>query len=1499
MIDKGIETMDNKITWDQTPYHKRPLNANSYFDLIIESSKKVRSTSVRSLPHLIFQKLAHRKEDSEIILSHDGNTLVSVSLPRLRFIVLSLFKEFQRRNIRQRDTILMASISGNNELFIALLFTALAAFGVRVLLPMFMETKELVDWIKLTNCRGVILPGKEIFSLNHHEKEKGIIKDILDTASLLNLPGYDAHQDLRIRELLYGDFPDIDFPDDPLVKQTLAQSGPETEAMIITTSGSSGRSKLVVYEQGAFIRSCLSWSEANFFSKNKLGGRGFTPLFTHTMGVRAYFNALWTGTPVCLINTEWLEEKPEIVRYFIMHMKPEHITGGPSVFNLLLELMRTFPEIKHSFRRHIKTIVSSGAPHNSKTFRAVESAFGIKMHNAYGTTETQQALSTVLDDNAGEETLKTLGPPLPGVKIGLKKISSEDNLYQLFINSPFGAKTIIKDKNNNSGVPNGYFYLGDIIKLTKNNRIIYAGRENRDFLKDGFGVKIPLNSMKDYYKKIYKKAKHIEYYPVKNQPGLGALIFIENRSLPRDIVDDIPTIKTYSCLLAEINSSLYKILEPFEYRHRLVTRFMLVNSPVPKTRKGTVSKFQIETQFKDVIDALGDPFSQKAKAEIVERKALLSNSLTQHLNPYIGKMLSGAGIDYSYHRGEKDTLYAFRDGKEIEILDLVGGYGTNLLGHNHRGLKNSLFSFLNSDEISLSDQASIQRYAGELAEKLNLTVGAITGRDYNVLLGSTGSEAVEMALHHALFEWQKAIDKMESKQYKLYADKAGDLVREAWDKNRKILSSAPIHVITLKNAFHGNTSGSRALLGNQEKRLLFQNMTGIKPIFIDDRSPDWKKQIEKSLKRTAIRIEKIGSVNGRLVKKKVDFDTVIAAIAEPIIGEGGVRIVDKKFLKHLSKFRFPLIMDEIQCGLGRSGSFLASEGIEADYYLFAKTLGGGFEKISAVLIDKDRYKEKFGELYLSTFSNGGMAACTALEVLSIIKRENLPQRVLNQGVYLSKKLKKIQRKYPGVIDELTGRGLMQGIRFKNFSDSGSFFLRVLYEKKLMGLFFSSYLLRKHNIRILPTLSAPNILRVEPSAYITTAEIDRFADALEELAEKLDGLKLYELCLPLLDGDPFEDNKGKKPKQGYFYTHIDKPAPGSVQVAFIAHFTYPLDELRLLEKEFCQASDTGLRLLFNKIQMLMEMKPFVLFAKNIFRGKVHFTFICLPLDSASLEQHHKEGKSCKVLSKIQDAVDLAAGRGAKVVSLGGYTSILSNNASAILEPRGVKVITGNTLTAASGIRRLVEDIKRREEFQKKNTLAVIGAAGNIGSIITEKLLERDDQFKKIILIGRNGNKQEKLAAEMSALGYVNKNIELAIAEELSALKECDVITVAANTSDPIIFPHHIAHDFPVLISDMSVPSAVSPEVKKMKNVINHPFVSYITLSEDPDFIMSSCTPRGSLYCCAAEAILCGLERVDVPLRGRITVEAIDVVSQLADKYHFFNGMGSAKSFKGTE
>lgn len=1449
-------------------------------------------TKVRNLADLIFSPLDHRNEKGHIILSHDKKQYVTISLQRFRYIHRQLYQNFLEKGIKPGQTILLAGIPGNNELFQALLFSSLSSYGVRVLMPMFMENNEVDSWLKATGCTAAILPIQEIDHLQHHEKVKSMVTDIRKKIQIHGLPIYDSVTSFNLRTLITEHCPEKNFANLPLVKEVINNTNRKQESLIITTSGSTGKSKLVVYQQEAFIKSCLSWQAAGMLDESQLGGRGFTPLFSHTMGIRTFYNALWTGHPACLINTEWFEEQPEIVRYFLLKMKPEHITGGPAAFNLLLEMARNFPELIPSFRKHFKTLVSSGAPFDTKLLRELQSVFELPVYNALGTTETQQVTNTILSDSSMSQISGDLGRPLPGVTLGLVKTETK-GLYQLHIQTPFGCSRILDEASKTSR--DHYFYTGDVVRF-KNGSLIYAGREGKDFFKDGFGVKIPIDSVRQYYRDLDPQVKHIEYFTLQGEAGIAALIFIDDPNLPAGRATSNEVSGRIKSRFETINENLIGLLSPFEFRHRSVRRFSVVNAPPPQTAKGNIPSKQIQQRYAQTILGLRKYFVTEDWIHEIRKRHLQADAFTEHANSYVGRYLRDLKMDWAYHRAQKDSLVYYKDGHEVEVLDLVGGYGSNLLGHNYPALQKAMMHFVHSGAPAISNQGSIHSEVGTLAEKFNEIVRRKTGKNFRVVLASTGSEAVEMALHHACLEWRNRMHRLEQAQLQNYGGSEKRLVREIWSKNRQKIDEARLRVITLKSAFHGHSSAARALGSNKEQRTAFANFSPLKALAMDDTSPGWQKRIDQHVAANNIQLT---FLQGRGKPPQIitqNISTIIAAIAEPITGEGGVRVVNKAFLQYLSGFDFPLIVDEIQSGLGRSGHFLASEGIDGNYYLFGKALGGGYAKISALLIESDRYIHEFGKYYVSTFSNGELAARIAREALTLIETLNIPSRASRHGNYLRNRLERVIAKYPDVFQSISGEGLMLGIRFRDFSMLHNIFIRLMYRQKVLGYIAASYLLNRHNIRILPSLSAPNILRIEPSAFITKKEVEQFGLALEDVGEIIRHRSLYDLFFHFMEDDPFDDRKGYQPPAGLIYPGLDEPDKNTTQITFLAHFSHPTDELRILEPTFARASDTGLRLLFNHLQVLMEMKPVTLFSKHLFGGRIHFKMKIVPLDSSELERRHRLGKKRKIIEKIQQAVDDASREGSEIVALGGYTSIFTNNGMALAEPDSAKIISGNTLTAASGIRRLLQEIENHPSFPKKVTLGIVGAAGNIGLAITHYMIKQENYFKKIILVVHSSKQAERLRSNLRQSGSRFSAIDIRFSTSPDSLRQCDVVMVTANSNKPLIYPQHIKSTSPVLISDNSVPGAVSEETEALANVTVIPFSSYLKLPMDPDFVLSSDLPRGTAFCCAAEAMLCALEAVTIPLRGDLEESSIELMIRYAEKWGLFGEFGKVKSFK---
>jgi len=298
-------------------------------------------------------------------------------------------------------------------------------------------------------------------------------------------------------------------------------------------------------------------------------------------------------------------------------MKPETMTLGPSAFSYMCELVKILPEIKEIAYSDLRTVVSTAAPFDKDTAKKMKQIYGLYLHNAMGTSETQQVLTTLLceKDELEEENIK-LGKPIAGVEIGLKKFRND--MYKLYVNSPFGCKNIIGEKNKSD---DNFFYTGDIVKLGKNYSIIYVCRENKDFFKSGYGAKVPISFVKNYYKELYEKTSYIEFFPIDTfnlSFGLGALIFVDEKNILKGRIKDEKIIKKYQNLIEKINNNLKNEIEPFEYEQRSISRFILINVEAPKTFKGTFSKYQIEKQYTDEIYDL--KYSNDLKSGVVSLK---------------------------------------------------------------------------------------------------------------------------------------------------------------------------------------------------------------------------------------------------------------------------------------------------------------------------------------------------------------------------------------------------------------------------------------------------------------------------------------------------------------------------------------------------------------------------------------------------------------------------------------------------------------------------------------------------------------------------------------------------------------------------------------------------------------------------------------------------------------------------------------------------------------
>ena len=209
------------------------------------------------------------------------------------------------------------------------------------------------------------------------------------------------------------------------------------------------------------------------------------------------------------------------------------------------------------------------------------------------------------------------------------------------------------------------------------------------------------------------------------------------------------------------------------------------------------------------------------------------------------------------------------------------------------------------------------------------------------------------------------------------------------------------------------------------------------------------------------------------LKKKITKNTA-AIMVETIMGEGGIKVIPDWCLRDLRKLcnkkKILLILDEVQCGIGRSGDFFAFESskVKPDIVPIAKGIGGGFP-IGAVLMNKMVSKAMVPGTHGSTFGGNPLAMSVGNEVMDIISNKKFLNNVKNLSKYFLKNLNIIKDKYPKIIKQIRGKGLLIGIQLHK---DQSLFIKKLMENKLLTI-----------------KAAENVIRILPPLNVKKSEID--------------------------------------------------------------------------------------------------------------------------------------------------------------------------------------------------------------------------------------------------------------------------------------------------------------------------------------------------------------------------------------------------------------------------
>ena len=306
------------------------------------------------------------------------------------------------------------------------------------------------------------------------------------------------------------------------------------------------------------------------------------------------------------------------------------------------------------------------------------------------------------------------------------------------------------------------------------------------------------------------------------------------------------------------------------------------------------------------------------------------------------------------------------DGKKY--LDFVAGLGVNALGHAHPRIVKTVRDQA-ARVIHLSN-LYYNEYQGRLAEKLCTLSGL-----HRAFFSNSGTEAIEGSIKLA----------------RLAGHRAG--------------GAAKSQLVALEGSYHGRSFGSMSVTGQDKYR------KGFEPLLEEVK---FVPQNDMEALRAAVN------------------ENTCAIVLEPIFGEGGIYECSVEFLKECralaDKHRAALIFDEIQCGLGRTGTIFAFQafGVTPDIVAIAKPIAAGIP-LGAFVVKEDFASAISPGQHGTTFGGGPLACRVALEYLAIVEEEKLLENVANVGGYLQQQLKALVDRF-SVALEARGRGLIQGLQ---------------------------------------------------------------------------------------------------------------------------------------------------------------------------------------------------------------------------------------------------------------------------------------------------------------------------------------------------------------------------------------------------------------------------------------------------------------------------------------
>ncbi|QEU90185.1 aminotransferase class III-fold pyridoxal phosphate-dependent enzyme [Streptomyces kanamyceticus] len=835
----------------------------------------------------------------------------------------------------------------------------------------------------------------------------------------------------------------------------------------------------------------------------------------------------------------------------------------------------------------------------------------------------------------------------------------------------------------------------------------------------------------------------------------------------------------------------------------------------------------------------------------------------RHSNPYVARMLDGLGMDIHYVRGAGTRLY---DADGNSYLDFAGAYGALPFGHNPPEIWEAISDLQQSAEPSLT-LPSLLDASALLAERL---AQAAPGHLNQVWQCNSGAEAVEASLK---------------------------LARAATGRTL---------VISTRNSFHGKTLGALSATGRPRYQTPFGAPSpGFMHLPFGD-ADALKQAFDEHGEQTA------------------------AFIVEALQGEGGIVPAPDGYLatarELCTRFGAKLIIDEVQTGLGRTGRLFACEhsGVVPDIMPLAKALGGGMVPIGAVLFGEDSLTEDFGLRHTSTF--GGNAFCSRVGVRAVelltADDQALVRQVAGRGTYLLDGLRQLAAKHPDLVADVRGQGLLLGVQLSDDPDihTSQGLFRSLADQEGLAGFLCGYLLRNEGIRLAPAYFANSVLRVEPPLTVTEEECDTLLAALDRglgVIEQGDSRRFFAHLLPKTgprDADEAREQAvAQLPARPAAPDQPLRPRTGEPRWAFIAHPTdmasyesydsrlgLPGEQVRVLFDRMnqCRNVDTAAAMLVGRCRVRTD-------TGESSYGEIY----ALPYGAQRL----LDMPTAKATALVQEAVDDAVARGAQLVGLGAYTSVVTANATALQDVK-VPVTTGNAYTVAAAVDGLEQAALQQGIRLDAACCVVLGGAGAIGLASSLLLAEK---VGSLVLVGNPANRrrsQERLTAAAEAVvthlaevgatpaagslaravgnraaqGADHARIAAELAEEglltwslesEAVLPGGDLILAATSTPDQLIKPELVRRG--AAVCDVSQPPNVGPQLKEARPDLNVVAGGLVEMPGRQDLGVDFGVPSGVTYACTAETMILA-HRLHDPVVSHGEKLSVELVRLLRDE-----------------